>query len=508
MISEAANNLQQAMNEHRQGNLYDADLLYERTLRLEPGNIQALRLKGMLARERGDIDTSLELLERATLVSPDDPDILSETALSHMAAGELTDAEQTLRKALSLAPDAPKALVNLGAVLQQRGHVRASIKCYEQALTKEPDDFFARCNLAKALSDAGDFDAALRECATAQKQSDGDAFVPATRGAVLLDQERYADARDALAIATKHTPDDMALVNLSLAQYQLGDVGAATRNLRAACKLNPDNARAAADLANCLSTAEDQSGAIELCEQFLARHPGERLVVGAHALALHNAGQEPAALALTDCDTLVRTYDIDAPKGIANINTLNDLLANEIRADPSRLNNPVSKSTFGGEQTGELDLDRSIALQALREVIQNCVSDAAKHFIEAGLGRHPVMAPANGEQSIRAWATLLQTDGHQTSHMHPLGWLSGVYYVHLPPDMSAADAEAGWLEFNSPPQRFHCTKPAKTWRFEPREGQLIVFPSWFWHQTIPFKSEDERISIAFDIVPTAALRML
>ena len=74
--------------------------------------------------------------------------------------------------------------------------------------------------------------------------------------------------------------------------------------------------------------------------------------------------------------------------------------------------------------------------------------------------------------------------------------------------MSTADAEAGWLEFNSPPERFHCATPAKSWRFEPREGQLILFPSWFWHQTLPFKSEDERISIAFDIVPTTALRML
>ena len=109
---------------------------------------------------------------------------------------------------------------------------------------------------------------------------------------------------------------------------------------------------------------------------------------------------------------------------------------------------------------------------------------------------------------MRAWGTLLSAGGHQTAHMHPLGWLSGVYYVELPANMDSEDPQAGWLEFNTPPARLHQTAKLDVRRYQPEVGRLIIFPSWLWHQTLPFTSSGERISVAFDVVPTSALRML
>ena len=34
----------------------------------------------------------------------------------------------------------------------------------------------------------------------------------------------------------------------------------------------------------------------------------------------------------------------------------------------------------------------------------------------------------------------------------------------------------------------------------PQEGTLLLFPSYFWHRTIPFDSAEQRISIAFDLI--------
>jgi hypothetical protein len=36
---------------------------------------------------------------------------------------------------------------------------------------------------------------------------------------------------------------------------------------------------------------------------------------------------------------------------------------------------------------------------------------------------------------------------------------------------------------------------------EPREGRLVIFPSYFYHRTRPFDCIGARISIAFDAVP-------
>ncbi len=34
---------------------------------------------------------------------------------------------------------------------------------------------------------------------------------------------------------------------------------------------------------------------------------------------------------------------------------------------------------------------------------------------------------------------------------------------------------------------------------EPRPGLLVLFPSYFLHETVPFTGEDTRISLAFDV---------
>ena len=37
----------------------------------------------------------------------------------------------------------------------------------------------------------------------------------------------------------------------------------------------------------------------------------------------------------------------------------------------------------------------------------------------------------------------------------------------------------------------------------PHEGLVVLFPSYFYHRTEPFVSQEKRISIAFDILPVA-----
>ena len=172
------------------------------------------------------------------------------------------------------------------------------------------------------------------------------------------------------------------------------------------------------------------------------------------------------------------------------------------------LNDPVSKATYGGAQTGELDLRIPGCLTAFGAAVNRAVTAATAEWLGAGLGKHPLMAPATQNWSLRAWGTVLRAGGQQTPHLHPLGWISGVYYVYLPPDMAANASEAGWLEFGRPPERFFGNERPAVKRYKPLAGRLILFPSWFWHQTVPFKAEGERISIAFDVIPRNRLRLL
>ncbi|MGH8111927.1 MAG: putative 2OG-Fe(II) oxygenase, partial [Rhodanobacteraceae bacterium] len=35
----------------------------------------------------------------------------------------------------------------------------------------------------------------------------------------------------------------------------------------------------------------------------------------------------------------------------------------------------------------------------------------------------------------------------------------------------------------------------------PQTGMLVLFPSYFWHGTVPFSDDDTRLTVAFDAVP-------
>ena len=410
---------------------------------------------------------------------------------------------------MAIAPDYSAGLTNLGALLQHRGYLQESIALYEQLLSHEPDNIEVRCNLAKALTDIGANARALAECQQAVDDSGQHPYALATLGAVQLDLENYNEARTALEKAIQADPhDDMALVNLAVACYQLDDLETATTLLRSAVEINPWNARAVADLANALSATGSVEEALALCRAFLQQHPGERLVVAALALALHNAGQTETALELTDFHKLVQVHALPTSAEYSSIEDFNTTLSQLMRQNPSLTTNPVSKSTAGGDQTGELDLQSDPALTLLANAINAAVNAAANQYRTDGLDAHPVMAPAADRWMTRCWGTVLREGGQQTPHMHPLGWLSGIYYPHLPTDMGQADAEAGWLEFGALPDRFFRTTEPPRWRHQPQPGELIIFPSWFWHQTLPFQSADERISIAFDIMPQSSLQML
>ena len=38
--------------------------------------------------------------------------------------------------------------------------------------------------------------------------------------------------------------------------------------------------------------------------------------------------------------------------------------------------------------------------------------------------------------------------------------------------------------------------------YRPQEGFLIVFPSYFYHHTVPYEADEQRVSIAFDVLRT------
>jgi hypothetical protein len=68
--------------------------------------------------------------------------------------------------------------------------------------------------------------------------------------------------------------------------------------------------------------------------------------------------------------------------------------------------------------------------------------------------------------------------------------------------MNDAGSDEGNLTFGQPSMR---TTPALAAEYSvrPKVGMLVLFPSYFWHGTVPFSSSQPRLTVAFDAVPDA-----
>ena len=115
--------------------------------------------------------------------------------------------------------------------------------------------------------------------------------------------------------------------------------------------------------------------------------------------------------------------------------------------------------------------------------------------------RHPYLAQSPSKWDINAWGSIVGKQGCHVTHIHPSGWLSGVYYGKLPEVMkSENEKQEGFIEFGRPEHYVNNSNSPEFRLIRPHEGMLILFPSYFHHRTIPFESDGTRFTVSVDLI--------
>lgn len=160
---------------------------------------------------------------------------------------------------------------------------------------------------------------------------------------------------------------------------------------------------------------------------------------------------------------------------------------------------PANKSTHNGFQAG-IDLfenpkGKMLELQTL------VLNELKKYHLKFKSEECTFIQKWPSEMKITGWHVVLKKQGYQSAHIHPSGWLSGVIYLKVVPSL---DQYEGAIEFGLEGDKYkfsHAT--TKKIMYNPKEGDIVLFPSSLHHKTIPFTSDRERIIVAFDLLPTA-----
>jgi len=122
---------------------------YSEAVRLQPGNLVALRNLSVLQRATGDIPGAIATLKRVSRVEPRDVHSRQQLVRLLFGSRDYADAETELRSLLTITPEDPAAYNMLGlALVSQNRHIPARA-AFEQALAIDPSFAPARENLAR-----------------------------------------------------------------------------------------------------------------------------------------------------------------------------------------------------------------------------------------------------------------------------------------------------------------------------------------------------------------------
>ncbi len=478
----------------------DAADIYQAILKAKPEHAETLYQLGVMANMTGQHALAADVLTRAVRAAGSaGVRYLPELAPALALSGRLEEALAAFRRVTDARPSDPTAHYNMGNLLNSMGKPDEAAKAFRRAAALAPDFVEAHANLGATLHLAKRYEEAIAAYRRALEKLPNNAELHHNLGAVYRALGQHAKAAECYREALRLAPDRREFAErLAGALQDLGDYDAAAEAFARVLARTPGSVDATKGLAETLIGAGKPEEAVALCDDYLSSRGYNSAVICCKAIALGERGEDAAALRIMDLDRFVRPCHIEPPTGFRDLAAFNAEIEREIRAHESLEFEPPGIATAAGFQTGDLLEHPSYAIGLLALMINGAV----RGYIDClpDDPNHPFVANAPARWTLNGWGVILNAQGHQRPHIHPSGWLSGVYYVRVPRSI-VVGSQQGLIEFGTPPANIGCRHTHPTRRVTPEAGRMMLFPSYVYHHTIPFDDSENRISFAFDVVP-------
>ena len=547
---------------------------FDAALNVTPDRVELLLNYGNFLRETGAPERSVELLTRASQLSPKTSAVRQSLAttlfrlkrfkealsnaeasvaltptdvvsweLAAGAAQRLGDHDRALslvRDALVNVPTSPKLHYALGQLSRERGDFGAANKAYEQArslgfqsadlyrnnaesllelgrpldaaafalegLTHFPSDIplhQVATRLHVESGATGDPVAALLKAARAERTN---AALWETAIGFLKFLDRKEDEKrlltEALASGSPKTPTLLSLE--AIARADEGNTEQMKVIYEDLLQRFPHDLGLKFDFGIQLLKASEPQRANQLFDTVLKENPFDQMALGFKSTALRLMGDDRLN-DLVDHEAMVFQVDVPVPNGYSSRSEYFAEVSSVLESLHHTHAHPIDQSVRGGTQTnGFLFRIAHPVIKQLEQQIRLSIVEALHRFPSNSKHpfwrRHVAGTQAADVVFSGAWSVRLSAQGFHTNHMHPKGWISSALYIAVPDEVAGATNDAGYIQFGAPEEKLGLDlPPIRT--VKPEVGSLVLFPSYMWHGTIPFTSDQPRITVAFDIIP-------
>ena len=523
-VQEPPQELLGSLLEHYQNRRFsEAETLAISLTQQFPAHQFGWKVLGAVLKQTGRIIDSLTSMQKSVQLVPQDAEAHYNLGITLKELGRLDEAEASYTQSIALKPDLSDAHYNLGITLQELGRLGEAEVSYTQAIAFKPDYAEAYSNLGSMLKKLG----RLEEAKASYKQAI--AFKPDYAeahnnfGATLQELGRLDEAEASYTQAVVLKPDyTEAHNNLGATLQELGRLDEAEASYTQAIALKPDFAKAHYNLGVLLfesrkyNLAEEQFGISDT-------YQGKLYAIRCSYL------QDEEVIFYEKFDLLVCQGEINAVMGSLAFCSeskygtkksnpfCNDPLKYVVKTDLNELydfgkifietvkdvltDNSVSYKAQGhltnGIQTaGNIFAQGKVPKTEIENIIH---TEIEKYRIQFKNSEEGFIKNWPTSYEIKGWVVSMQSGGKLAPHMHDNGWITGSIYINVPPK---SKTDCGNLVLCISDQE-HVLGVEKNQQsiIDVVTGSLCLFPSSLHHYTVPFEEKENRIVLAFDVIP-------
>ena len=465
-----------------------SEISFKKALQCNPNDHESLCNLGNLYQEIENFNDAEIYYKKSIELKEEYAEAYYNLAVLYADLNRSYEAEVNYRKAIKFKPDFSVAHSNLGSLLKDLKRIEDAELSYKKALEIEPNLAVSHYNIGLIQNDLGKYEEGMKSLqkAISLDTEYGEAFSELGRSFQALN--KFDESEICYKKMLSIDPNiSSIIVNKGTRLFNKKDYKEALVNFDL---YNTEETRAKA--LECLYLM-GQTDEIYNRIQKNSQIDEFNLNIAAFASFIEEKEKKPTANKFCP-DPLNFIYYSNLTNHCKDMNDYISKIINELNYIPSIWENPSRPLKKGFQSNGDLFKNPKPNLDYLKSIL---IREINKYYEKFKNHSCTLIDKWPKKKNIKGWYVTLKEQGYQTSHIHPLGWLSGVIYLKVVPPL---ENNEGAIEFNLSGPNCYTTQSSKIIH-NPKLGDIIFFPSSLYHRTIPFSTDSERIIISFDLQP-------
>lgn len=250
-LTQQNNNMEKALALHRSGQINEAKIIYQKVLKNNPKNFDAINLLCEIEIRKGEYELAIELLEKAILIQPTIAELHINCANLYAMRGMFDNSINKYKSAIKINPNLFEAHYNLGNILHEMKIFDQSLISFNHAVNLAPNSAPAYSNRGLVLKELKRTDEALENFIKAIELSPHNSEPYINCGNLLRENKMWEAALKNYDEALKINSDNAtAYANRAIVYFDLNLFDNALDDVNKAIKINPNYCEAFIILGN------------------------------------------------------------------------------------------------------------------------------------------------------------------------------------------------------------------------------------------------------------------